>query len=115
MDLTALSRLCRVVLGRIASYDDPVGYAKHQTWVLVQEGAERLTTRDQTPFSLQELVREVHSVDPDRSYSTIQPTVQGMTVNAGTGPPSRAGKPLERVGHGLYVLRDTFDDGFAGA
>ena len=30
-----------------------------------------------------------------------------MTVNAGTGPPSPCGKPLVRVGHGVYALRES--------
>ena len=46
-------------------------------------------------------------LDPARERSTIQPAVQGMTVNAGIGPRSRIGKPLERVGHGMYILRET--------
>jgi hypothetical protein len=73
------------------------------TWRLVLSAAERLNA-SRGEFRLQDLVVEVQRMDPDRGRGTIQPTVQGMTLNAGTGPPSPCGKPLLRVGHGLYRL-----------
>jgi hypothetical protein len=77
------------------------------TWELVIEAAEDLTRRGVTPFELQTLIRAVQDRDPSRSRQSIQPIIQGLTKNAGTGPPSRGGKPLERTGHGLYVLAPT--------
>ena len=74
------------------------------TWELVIEAAEDLTRRGLTPFELQTLIRAVQARDPGRSRQSIQPIIQGLTSNAGTGPPSRGGKPLQRVGHGLYSL-----------
>jgi hypothetical protein len=67
--------------------------------------AERLAAAT-GDFRLQDLVMEVQRIDPARGRGTIQPTVQGMTVNAGTGPPSPYRKPLLRSGHGLYPLAD---------
>ena len=83
------------------------GYESQPTWRLVLQAAETLTSRGATPFELQVLVKEVQELDPLRSRESIQPTIQGMTVNATGGTPSKAGTPLERRGRGLYVLRDT--------
>lgn len=71
------------------------------TWRLVLSAAERLTASG-GEFRLQDLVVEVQRMHPGRRRGTIQPVVQGMTSNAGSGPPSPCGKPLLRVGHGLY-------------
>jgi hypothetical protein len=73
------------------------------TWRLVLSAAERLTA-SRGEFRLQDLVVEVQRMDPGRGRGTIQPVVQGMTSNAGSGPPSPCGKPLVRVGHGVYKL-----------
>ena len=75
------------------------------TWRLVLSAAERLTAA-LGEFRLQDLVAEVQRMDPARGRGTIQPVVQGMTSNAGSGPPSPCGKPLLRVGHGLYKLAE---------
>jgi hypothetical protein len=73
------------------------------TWQLVLAAAEDLAFA-QGEFRLQELVGAVRRVDPARQRSSIQPVVQGMTINAGNGPPSPCGKPLVRVSHGIYRL-----------
>jgi len=75
------------------------------TWQLVMEVAQRLGAAGDS-FRLHELVSSVQKQDPARDRGTIQPVVQGMTVNAGKGPRSPCGQPLERIGHGLYRLRD---------
>jgi hypothetical protein len=74
------------------------------TWKLVLDAVHDLSTRLGT-FRLDDIVREVQKADPERAKGSIQPTVQGMTVNAGTGPPSPCGKPLRRVSHGVYELQ----------
>jgi hypothetical protein len=74
--------------------------------MLVVECAERLTNARSLPFRLGELIAEVQRIDPLRDRSSIQPVVQGMTVNAGKGPESPCGKVLVRVDHGHYKLRD---------
>jgi hypothetical protein len=75
------------------------------TWQLVLEAATRLA-KTTGEFRLQDLVAEVQRVDPARSRGTIQPTLQGMTINAGTGPPSPCGKLLVCTSHGWYTLAD---------
>lgn len=76
------------------------------TWALVVQAAERLTSAGITPFRLAQLIGEVQRLDPSRQRSSIQPVVQGLTVNAGKGPGSPCGKILVRVDHGYYQLRD---------
>lgn len=78
------------------------------TWELVMDSASALTSRGTSPFRLGTLIAEVQKLDPGRDRTTIQPTVQGMTVNAGKGPSSAAGQPFERVGHGLYQFRSGY-------
>lgn len=53
------------------------------TWQLILDAAHSLTTRLGT-FGLADIVRDVQKVDRSRGRGTIQPKVQGMTVNAGT-------------------------------
>lgn len=85
------------------------------TWELVLDSASRLTRSGTVPFSLAELVTEVQQLDPWRERPSIQPVVQGMTINATGGPPSPCGKPLERVRHGYYRLGDEQPDVRAAA
>ena len=73
------------------------------TWRLVLLAARRLDAM-RGEFRLQDLVAEVQRMDPARGRGTIQPVVQGMTANAGSGPASPCGKPLMRTGHGIYTL-----------
>ncbi|MGH3244738.1 MAG: DUF7669 domain-containing protein [Trebonia sp.] len=73
------------------------------TWRLVLDAAQRLAAVS-GEFRLQDLVSEVQRVDLTRGRGTIQPVVQGMTANAGSGPASPCGKPLTRTGHGLYRI-----------
>lgn len=72
-------------------------------WQLVLAAARRLGS-DGAEFRLQDLVAAVQRADPGRERGSIQPVVQGMTANAGTGPPSPCGRPLFRVAHGWYRL-----------
>lgn len=75
------------------------------TWQLILKAAEHLdaTVGD---FRLDEIIKEVQLLDPSRGRTSISPVVQGMTANAGKGPPSPCGQPLVRVAHGLYRLSD---------
>lgn len=80
------------------------------TWELVLEAAKRLTADGKSTFKLAELIAALQKVDPTRQRSSIQPVVQGMTVNAGKGPESPCGKVLARVDHGYYALRADVGD-----
>lgn len=80
-----------------------MGALDEPTWQLILKAAERLdaTAGD---FRLDEVIKEVQRLDPGRGRTSIQPVVQGMTANAGKGPRSPCGRPLVRIGHGLYRL-----------
>lgn len=82
------------------------------TWQLVLQAARDLVVGGQATFELKELIAAVQQVDSERGRGSISPVVQGMTVNAGKGPPSPCGKVLVRVDHGRYRLA-TPDDGSA--
>jgi hypothetical protein len=86
------------------------------TWQLVLTVARDLSARGRSTFKLADLIEGVQRLDPERARGSISPVVQGMTVNAGKGPPSPCGKVLLRVDHGWYQLRteaSVVDDGFA--
>ena len=73
------------------------------TWRLVLLAAQHLDAVA-GEFRMQDLVAEVQRMDPARGRGTIQPVIQGMTANAGSGPASPCGKPLMRTGHGVYEI-----------
>ncbi len=75
------------------------------TWKLILMVAERLQTGS-GDFSLNQVIKEVQRLDRTRERTSIQPVVQGMTANAGKGPPSPCGRPLVRISHGVYRLDD---------
>lgn len=74
--------------------------------MLVVDSAKRLSNAGHAPFRLADLVAEVQRLDPSRGRGSIQPVVQGMTINAGKGPEAPCGKVLERVQHGYYRLAE---------
>lgn len=59
---------------------------------------------------MKELIKEIQKSKPELGRPSIQPVVQGMTSNAGSGPTSPCGKPLLRVDHGLYRLQRLLSD-----
>jgi hypothetical protein len=80
---------------------------RRPTWQLVLEAAQRFSQAGQETFKLAQLIEAVQRRDPRRLRGTISPIVQGMTVNAGKGPPVPCGKVLYRVSPGFYRLSDT--------
>jgi hypothetical protein len=76
---------------------------REPTWRLVLLAAQRLDAAT-AEFRMQDLVAEVQRMDPGRGRGSIQPVIQGMTANAGGGPASPCGKPLIRVGYGVYKI-----------
>lgn len=81
-------------------------------WSLLLRAAEGLTSRGHSPFSRDQLLREVQRLDPARRDSSLGPVLQGLTANAPGGVPSSVGRPLLRVGRGLYRLANpTADSG----
>ena len=81
----------------------------HPTWKLILTAAH-LLSEDSENFRMIELIERVQQFDSVRDRGSIAPVIQGMTLNAAKGPPSPCGKPLFRVGHGVYRLARTGDD-----
>lgn len=79
-----------------------------ENWRLILEGARALTAAGHAPFSRIEVYEWVWARYPRRDHDrpSLDPTFQGMIVNAPGGPASAGGMPLRRVGRGLYVLAD---------
>ena len=77
----------------------------HPTWQLILNAAKHLDV-SVGDFRLIQIINEVQRLDPSRGRASISPVVQGMTSNAGKGPPSSCGQPLVRVSHGLYRLTE---------
>jgi hypothetical protein len=78
-------------------------------WSLLLQAARALTGRGISPFSRDQLLREVQRLDPSRRDSSLGPVLQGLTANAPGGVPSPVGRPLQRVGRGLYRLAAATD------
>jgi len=75
------------------------------TWTLVLGVIHELQAAGRLPVKLETLILAVQRRDPGRQRGSIQPVIQGMTANAGTGPPSPCGRVLVRVQRGYYDLR----------
>jgi len=87
----------------IGAWGEVTSLLDEPTWKLVIKVAHVLSEQSGN-FRMMDLVKGVQRLDPDRDRGSIQPVVQGMTVNAAKGPPSPCGKPLFRVEHGIYRL-----------
>lgn len=77
-------------------------------WMLLKAAAEELTQRGLSPFTRQQLIAAVQARYPDRAATSLQPMIQGMTVNLKGGAPGGIGKEVFRsVGRGLFELIQT--------
>ncbi len=72
------------------------------TWQIVIEAARSLEQSGSHIFQLSALIRSVQIIDETRGRVSIQPVIQGMTINAGMGPAQSCCKVFRRVGHGQY-------------
>ena len=81
-----------------------MGSLNQPIWQFVLHAATKLN-ESQGDFRMKELIKEIQKSKPELGRPSIQPVVQGMTSNAGSGPTSPCGKPLLRVHHGLYRLQ----------
>ncbi|PYE53298.1 DUF7669 domain-containing protein [Deinococcus yavapaiensis] len=74
-------------------------------WMVLRDAAQKLTHRGLTPFTRSQLIATVHERYPDRGESSLNPMIQGMTVNLKGGAPGGIGKEIFRsVGRGLFEL-----------
>ncbi|WP_052351762.1 DUF6884 domain-containing protein [Deinococcus pimensis] len=74
-------------------------------WMVLKDCAEELTRAGRTPFTRQDLIAAVQAHFPDRGESSLNPMIQGMTVNLKGGAPGGVGKEVfVSVGRGLFQL-----------
>ena len=76
-------------------------------WQLLKECAEKLTKEGKVPFSRRNLIDCIKKTHPDIKEMSINPIIQGITVNAKGGAPGSVGKKiLFRVERGRFILYD---------
>jgi len=74
-------------------------------WIILKECAEELTKRGIVPFTKKHLIDCVQSKYPDRGESSLNPMIQGMTVNLKGGAPGGVDKEVFlSVGRGQFRL-----------
>ena len=81
-----------------------------ENWRLILAATRALTAAGQTPFTRKGVYEWIWERHPSSEHGrgSLDPTLQGMIRNAPTGAPSsRGGRPLLRVGRGLYILDDS--------
>jgi len=76
-------------------------------WILLKECGEKLTRDGKTPFTRRQLIDCVQEKHPDRGEGSLNPMIQGMTVNLNGGAPGGIGKNVfYSIGRGLFELYD---------
>jgi len=74
-------------------------------WELLKECAEELTRAGRTPFTRGDLIQCVQRSHPQYGKNSLNPMIQGITVNLKGGAPGAVGKNILRsVGTGQFVL-----------
>jgi len=74
-------------------------------WILLKECAEKLTRAGKAPFTRRQLIDCVHEKHPDRGEGSLNPMIQGMTINLKGGAPGGINKNIfYSVGRGLFEL-----------
>jgi hypothetical protein len=84
-----------------------------ENWRLILDAARALTAAGRTPFSRRQFYGWIWSRYPrdDHDRPSLDPTFQGMVMNATGGPPSAGGKPFFRVERGPFVLAESVSSG----
>jgi hypothetical protein len=84
---------------------------KKPNWHVLKECAEELTKRGTVPFTRKQLIDCVQSKYPDRGESSLNPMIQGITVNLKGGAPGGIGKKiLVSISRGLFKLYSGRED-----
>lgn len=79
-------------------------------WIVLKECGEELTKKGTIPFTRKQLIKCAQSKYSDRGESSLNPMIQGMTVNLKGGAPGATGKKVfVSVGRGLFKLYDEKD------
>jgi len=77
-------------------------------WILLKECAEKLAREGRVPFTRKQLIDCVHEKHSDRGEGSLNPMIQGMTINLRGGAPGGIGKNVFfSVGRGLFELYDS--------
>src|SRR6266498_2522939 len=80
---------------------------KKPNWILLKECAYELHEMGIVPFKRGQLIECVRRKHPDIPESSLNPMIQGMTVNLNGGAPGGIGKNLfYSVGRGMFELYD---------
>jgi hypothetical protein len=76
-------------------------------WILLKECAEKLTREGKASFTRRHLIDCIHGKHPDRGEGSLNPMIQGMTVNRKGGAPGGIGKNVfYSIGRGVFELYD---------
>jgi hypothetical protein len=76
-------------------------------WQLLKEVAEKLTREKKVPFTRGQLIEGVRQLHPDVGENTLNPMIQGMTINLQGGAPGGLGKNvLFSIDRGSFELYD---------
>jgi len=74
-------------------------------WQLLKDAGEALTAEGRSPFTRGQLMERVWKFHPGIGRDTLNPMIQGMTVNLRGGAPGAVGKNVFRsVGRGMFEL-----------
>jgi len=78
---------------------------KRPNWLLLKECAEDLSREGKVPFTRKQLIDCVQLKYSGRGKSSLNPMIQGITVNLKNGAPGGRDKNiLISVGRGLFKL-----------
>src|SRR3990172_3235487 len=81
--------------------------------MLLKECGDKLTREGHAPFTRQRLIECVQSQHPNKKESSLNPIIQGMTVNLEGGAPGGLGKTVfYSVDRGLFELFDPARHGY---
>jgi hypothetical protein len=72
---------------------------------IIEEIAQELTSQNKVPFTRKEIIDCLKSRYPDINEDTVNPMIQGMTINLEGGAPGAIDKNiLLSIGTGKFVL-----------
>lgn len=78
-------------------------------WLLLHEAGVELTQQGRSSFSRLDLVEHVQERHPERTRTTLDPILQGMTLNAKGGPSGLGAGTFVRMGRGHYRMAEPVD------
>ena len=74
-------------------------------WQLLKEAGEGLTKEVKSPFTRRQLIERVWTLHPGIGENTLNPMIQGMTINLKGGAPGGLGKDVfYSVERGMFEM-----------